>query len=74
MKLNQEEELTAKEIEMLKMFSVGMLRVEVMSKLVIGDKTLRIYLGRIYKKIGVKQLHQAVVWYFIKFYNLAEKA
>lgn len=63
--LNQVEELTAKELEILKDFCLGKDRAEVAAKFFIAPKTLRYYMHKIYMKLGVKKLHQAVVWYFI---------
>lgn len=74
MEVNQVEDLTEKELSILKMFSSGMLREDVASKLSISPKTLRFYLFKIYQKLGVTKLHQCVVWYLIKHYDLVEKA
>ena len=73
MKFEQKEELNAKELLILKCFSIGLLREEISEKLEIAPKTLRFYLHRIYKKLGVQKLHQAIVWYILKHYELGEK-
>lgn len=72
-KFEQKEELSAKELLILKCFAIGLLREEVANKIEIAPKTLRFYLHRIYKKLGVQKLHQALVWYFLKHYTLVEK-
>jgi DNA-binding CsgD family transcriptional regulator len=62
MKLDQT--LTDKEMDILLFFAMGMTKVEVGSRFMISEKTVRVYLTHIYHKIGVKKLHQAIVWYF----------
>lgn len=57
--------LDDKELSILKMFSEGMLREEVAQVLKISPKTLRVYLTKIYSKLSIKKLHQAVVWYLV---------
>lgn len=69
----QKEELNAKELLILKCFAIGLLREDVSSKMQLAPKTLRFYLHRIYKKLGVQKLHQALVWYFVTHYDLSEK-
>lgn len=57
--------LDDKELSILKMFSEGMLREEVAQVLKISPKTLRVYLTKIYSKLSVKKLHQAIVWFLV---------
>jgi DNA-binding CsgD family transcriptional regulator len=61
--------LTNKEVNILSMFAIGMPRNAVAEKLGITTKTLRGYLSLIYEKIGVGQLHQAVVWFYMNKIN-----
>ena len=67
------ETLTDKEKEIVKAFASGLLREDVARIFNIAPKTLRFYLHRIYMKLGVKKLHQAIVWYFCEFYDLKKK-
>lgn len=59
------EPLDDKELLILKMFSAGMLREDVAATMHISPKTLRVYLTKIYSKLTVKKLHQAIVWYLV---------
>jgi len=59
------EPLSDKELLILKMFASGMLREEVAEVIEISPKTLRVYLTQIYAKLGVKKLHQAIVWFLV---------
>lgn len=61
--------LTDKEMDILLFFALGMLRKDVAVKFMISERTLRCYLHKIYEKLGVLKLHQAVVWYFANQYN-----
>jgi DNA-binding CsgD family transcriptional regulator len=72
-KLEPIETLNDKEKEILKQFSLGMLREDVAKNFNIAPKTLRFYLHRIYMKLGVKKLHQAIVWHFVENYHLKAK-
>ena len=65
MEFHQTQDLTARELLVLEMFSKGMLREDVASELQISVKTLRVYLTKIYSKLSIKKLHQAVVWYLV---------
>ena len=63
MELQQIEELTAKELFILKCFCDGEDRKTIAISQMITEKTLRHYLHKIYDKIGVTKLHQACVWF-----------
>jgi DNA-binding NarL/FixJ family response regulator len=58
-------ELSQKQLEILKLFSQGMMHDQVAKTLNIASKTLRVYLTVIFKAIGAKKVHQAVVWYLL---------
>lgn len=73
MELQQVEELNAKELLILEAFATGLDRFAVADKMGVGEKTLRGYLHKIYNKLGVKKLHQAIIWYLRKHYNLTPK-
>lgn len=66
----QAEILNEREMDVLTLFAIGMLRHDIAEILKISEKTLRVHLTRIYAKLGVKKLHQAVVWYFANQYNV----
>lgn len=66
----QEKELNAREMDVLTLFAIGMLRHDIADVLQISETTLRVHLTRIYAKLGVDKLHQAVVWFFANQYNV----
>lgn len=74
MELQQLESLDSKEILILKGFASGMDREEVAQRLGISPKTLRGYLHKIYQKLQIKKLHQAVVWFYKNNYELVPKS
>ena len=69
MKFEQVEKLSAKELELLSLFSLGLERNEVGAKMGIKSNTIRVHLCHIYKKLNISSLHQAVVWYFVMNLN-----
>lgn len=66
----QEKELSPREMDVLTLFAIGMLRHDIAELLQISEKTLRVHLTRIYTKLGVDRLHQAIVWLFANQYNV----
>jgi len=56
--------LTKREMDVVQSFALGLSHEEVASKLGISKSGLRSHLENIYSKLGVRRIHQVIVWYF----------
>ena len=61
-KENEEEKLTRREIEVLKLLAEGLFNKEIAYKLSISEKTVKNHVSNIFKKIGVFDRTQAAVY------------
>lgn len=61
-KLVQEEKLTRRELEVLKLLSEGLYNKEIAYKLSISEKTVKNHVSNIFRKIGVFDRTQAAVY------------
>lgn len=59
---NDDSELTAREKEVLICLVEGLSNKEIASKLFISDKTVKIHVSKIFKKLNVKSRSQAVIY------------
>ncbi|WP_047982814.1 response regulator [Ornithinibacillus californiensis] len=59
---SQENELSAREKEVLLCLLEGMSNKEIASKLFISDKTVKIHISKIFKKFGVKSRSQVIIY------------
>lgn len=59
---SQKEELTEREKEVLYCLLEGLSNKEIADKLFISDKTVKIHLSKIFKKLNVKSRSQAVIY------------
>lgn len=60
-KSQAEEELTARELEILKLVGEGLTNREIARKLYISDRTVQAHLGNIFSKLGVSSRTEAVM-------------
>lgn len=61
-KETKEEELTKREIEVLKLIARGMYNKEIADELVISEKTVKNHISNIFRKIDVTDRTQAAVY------------
>lgn len=61
-KMQEDEILTKREIEVLKLLAEGLFNKEIASKLDISEKTVKNHVSNIFKKIGVSDRTQAAVY------------
>lgn len=61
---NEEESLTAREIEVLCLIAEGMINKEIGKKLYISEKTVKNHVSNIFKKINVSDRTQAAIYAF----------
>jgi DNA-binding NarL/FixJ family response regulator len=54
--------LTEREVEVLRLTSMGLLNKQIARELGIGEKTVKAHLGRIYERLGVTNRADAVAW------------
>ena len=54
--------LTDREVEVLRLTSLGLLNKQIARELGIGEKTVKAHLGRIYERLGVTNRAAAVAW------------
>ena len=56
-------ELTARELEILRMLAGGYQNDEIAARLVLSPKTVRNYVSNVYSKLQVKGRREAIIWY-----------